>query len=140
MARYLLVQVDRNETADRLREKLDAVPGLLTIAIFGKPTQFCDCIVPTEQSRRGRKYGWWCCPTCSKPKVDAHQTGLTNLLDNPELPVQYRMVSLNIREPFSTPEEHYGAKVIATKIQMIKDNWAKVQRRAKRVRRPRARR
>jgi hypothetical protein len=56
------------------------------------------------------------------------------------MPAQYTMVMLHIREPFSTPEEHYGERAIETKIQMIKDNWAKLQRKAKRVRRPRARR
>jgi hypothetical protein len=140
MARYVLVEVDENDRADRLREKLDGVPGLRVIAMFGKPTKFCECDPMSDRSKRGKTYGWWCCPNCSMPKTDAMQSGLTNLLDQPGLPSQYRMVSLNIREPFSTPAEHYGQNVIDIKIQQIRDNWVKVQRRMKRVRRPRARR
>jgi hypothetical protein len=139
MARYLLVQVDDNDRAEALRLKLDAVHGIKTIAVFGKPTQFCECEVPAKRTIRGKKYGWWCCPKCSKPKADAIQPTMRNILDRPDMPAQYTMVMLHIREPFSTPEEHYGARVVETKIQQIKENWAKVLRRRKRTRRPRAR-
>lgn len=140
MARYLLVQVDQNDRAEALRLKLDAIPGIETIAVFGKPTQFCECEYPGERSIRGRKFGWWCCSNCSKPHRDSIQPTIRNILDRPDLPAQYNMVMLHIREPFSTPEEHYGERTIEIKIQQIKDNWAKLQRRTKRARRPRARR
>ena len=140
MARYVLIQIDENDRVVRLIAKLSGIPGLQVIGLFGKPTQFCECEVLSDRSVRGKKYGWWVCPNCKKPKTDAMQSGLTNLMDQPDLPTQYRMVSLNVREPFSRPAEHYGQKVIDIKIQQIKDNWVKAQRRLKRVRRPRARR
>ena len=140
MARYVLVEVDENDRADHLREKLDGVPGLRVIALFGKPTKFCECQEDSGRSKLGRKFGWWCCPECGHPKPNAKHYGVRNLLDQVDLPVQYRMVYLGITEPFCTPAEQYGQKVIDIKVRMIAENWAKVQRRMKRVRRPRARR
>jgi hypothetical protein len=138
MARYLLVQVDKNDTADRLRERLDVVGGLKVIAMFGKPNRFCACEVDTGRSLRGPRFGWRICPNCSAPKEDAMQSALINLLDEPDTPAKFRNVFLTIREPYASPAEHYGQKVIDITKEQIQQSWAKIQRRKKR--RPRARR
>lgn len=138
MARYLLVQVDENDRAERLRVKLNAVEGLLTIGMFAKPTLFCECEQDSGRSERYYKFGWWLCPQCRRPKKDTKQYGLVNLLDQPQPPVEYWNINLTIREPYQSPYERTGRKVILKKLEMIAENWKKIQRRKKR--RPRARR
>lgn len=132
MARYLLVEVDENERAARLREKLDGVEGLVVIGVFGKPTKFCECEVDSGRSILGKKFGWWVCPTCRHPKFDALHNCVKNLLDMPDLPTEFRTVYLGIREPFRSPVERTGLKIIRIKMRMIDENWAKLQRRKKR--------
>ena len=138
MARYLLVQVDRNDTADRLREKLDAVTGLKVIAMFGKPTRFCSCIEPLDRSLRGPRFGWYICPNCSAPKEDALHSSLINLLEAQETPAKYRNVFLTIREPYMSAMERTGPTAIAAFLREQAISTAKNLRRKKR--RPRARR
>jgi hypothetical protein len=137
MARYLLVQVDRNDTADRLRDRLDAVAGLKVIGMFAKPTQFCECEEDTGRSVRGSRFGWSLCPNCKKPKTDALQSSLPNL-DEQGIPAQYQNIFLTIREPYLHPMKRTGPVAIATRLQQITITAAKNARRQKR--RPRARR
>lgn len=90
MARYLLVEVDSNATADRMRAQLDnagEAKGIRVVGMFTKATQLCECAEPVRSTIgntivdvRGAKRGWLICPRCAKPRSGAQQT-LWNLLD-----------------------------------------------------------
>lgn len=137
MARYLLVQVDENDKADRLREKLDAVHGLTVVGMFAKPTMFCECEVKSDYSVRGKAKGWWVCPECRKPKEDALQSALPNLMEGVDTPAKFQNSFLTIREPYLHPLERSGPTAIANALMEQVTNKAKHARR--RARRSRAR-
>lgn len=146
MARYVLVEVDENDRADRLIEKLEAVPGLRVVGLFGKPTQFCECEGPWEQSKRGKKYGWYVCPACGFPRKYGPHQRPKNLLWS-AVPETMQNIQVSIREPYETPLEAHGqdkidqeVRSIARTRQVIADYWAKQSKRSRRVRRLRARR
>lgn len=90
MARYLLIEVDSNATADRMRAQLDNAgesKGIRVVGMFTKATKLCECKVEavhpihkTVISIRGSKFGWLLCPNCRLPK-DGHSQTLYNLLD-----------------------------------------------------------
>jgi hypothetical protein len=97
MGRYLLVEIDRNDTAERLRAQIDnAGKGMRVVGMFSKAATLCDCEVPSEQSIRGAKLGWRICPECRKAKTAGAQT-LYNMLDDPETPTKYRELWIGVR-------------------------------------------
>lgn len=90
MARYLLIEIDSNTTADRMRAQLDNAgesKGIRVVGMFTRATQLCECTTPalhrihkTPISIQGAKFRWLLCPNCRKPKSGISQT-LYNLLD-----------------------------------------------------------
>jgi hypothetical protein len=97
MARYLLIEVDNNDSADRMRELIDnADKPMRVVAMFAKPGALCECEVRSEKSVRGAKFGWWLCPECRRPKSGGNQT-LRNLLDDEGTPAKYREIFLCVR-------------------------------------------
>jgi len=119
MARYLLVEVDENDRALNLMEKLNGVTGLRVIGLWFKPTQFCECDGPWETSIRGKKYGVFMCPACMKPRpLGPHQRPM-NLLE-PGVPETLQNVFLSIREPYQTAHEMHGAEKINKTILAIR--------------------
>lgn len=89
MARYMLIEVDSNATADRLRAQIDnagEAKGMRVVGMFTRALQACECAEPARNNRnaivdtRGAKMGWMICPNCGKPRNGAHQT-LWNILD-----------------------------------------------------------
>lgn len=127
MARYLLVQVDSNKRASALKEKLDSAGGVETIAIFAKPTEFCQC-GSVGNSIRGRKYGWRMCAQCKLPKRTMHY--LRNLMDDISLPAKFQDVFLSIEEPYAPPLEKYGPSMIQKAMVNIAFTRAKLSRSA----------
>jgi hypothetical protein len=91
MARYLLIEVDSNATADRMRAQIDnagEAKGIRVVGMFTRSTQLCDCVEPVRHQLnkspidvRGSKFGWLLCPRCLKPRSTVSQT-LYNLLDD----------------------------------------------------------
>lgn len=92
MARYLLIEVDSNATAERLRAQIDAASeakGMRVVGMFTRATQLCECDPSTYQRSignsivtvRGAKFGWHLCPECLKPRPGSHHN-LYNLLDD----------------------------------------------------------
>lgn len=133
MARYLLVQVDDNDRAEKLRQKLDPVAGIRVVGMFARPTKFCDCktesaIGINARSVQGAKYGWRLHEECRRPKRLFHQ--LKNLLDPEDLnmAIQYRDLFLNIREPYAPPLEKYGADLINAQVERSEETWARLAR------------
>ncbi len=99
MARYVLVEVDNNATAERLCAQINnagEAKGMRVIALFSKATQMCDCVVPVDHSVLGSKLGWRLCPQCRKPKSGHGQT-LWNMLDDPGTPSKYKNLCLVVR-------------------------------------------
>lgn len=97
MPRYLLVEVDDNATADRLRAQIDnAGKPFRVIGMFSKATKLCDCVERSKTVVKGSKFGWWLCPECRKPKPGDGQT-LFNMLDDPETPTIYRNLWIGVR-------------------------------------------
>lgn len=90
MARYLLIEVDSNATADRLRAQIDSAgeaKGMKVVGMFTKATQLCECGEPARHPIHhtiidvmGAKFKWRICPKCGKPRNGGHQT-LWNILD-----------------------------------------------------------
>ena len=83
MTRYVLVEVDNNDSADALVTKLGKVRGMRVAGLFGVPTKYCDC--PKDdgyhQGRdivRGAKLGWWVHYKCRRARRGTHQ--LENLI------------------------------------------------------------
>lgn len=117
MARYLLVEVDSNDSADRMRELIDtANKPMRVVAMFAKPAALCECEVRLEKSVRGSKFGWWLCPECRRPKQLSPQT-LRNMLDDEGTPAKYREVFLSVRWV-----KDFGGK-IRTALSVPKDAW-----------------
>lgn len=100
MPRYLLIEVDSNASADRMRAQIDtaelAGKGMRVVAVFSKAAQVCECEVPAKHSVRGAKFGWWLCPQCRRPRSGSAQT-LTNMMDDEETPAKYREIFLSVR-------------------------------------------
>ncbi len=96
MPRYLLVEVDSNITADKLRHRLDSVEGVHTVGMFTKPSQMCSCTNSPPTSVKGAKFGWWLCTICRMPKSGGSQT-LWNVLDRKGTPTKYKCLALLVR-------------------------------------------
>ena len=100
MPRYLLIELDSNDSADRMRAQIDAAEangkGMRVIAMFSKTAKVCECEVRHDRSVRGSKLGWWLCPSCHRPKSGGPQT-LTNMLDDEGCPAKYREIFLSVR-------------------------------------------
>jgi len=100
MAKYVLLEFNNDEEADGFTGMIvgASVTGSLTIkAVFKKPTQFCECVVKSDKSVRGRKWGWWVHKECGRPKRGIWQHP-RNLLDPIDLNPKERRLYLGIVE------------------------------------------
>jgi ribosomal protein L37AE/L43A len=100
MARYLVIEFDNNDEADNFAEMTADGASMRVVAMYMKPTQFCECPNPEEKSVRGKKYGLWVCRMCNKPHKKMFQSP-KNLLVPDEKPAQRRMM-FNVVEPRGT--------------------------------------
>lgn len=95
--RYLLIEFDDNDSADRLRAQIDAANrGFRVVGMFSKASKLCECSTRSDQSVRGAKFGWRLCPECRRPKSAVSQT-LYNMLDDPNTPTKYRQIWIGVR-------------------------------------------
>jgi hypothetical protein len=98
MAKYVLVEFDRDEDADAFADTLQGPDTTVrAIGLYKKPTQFCECPNSGEKSAFGQKWGWFVHKDCGKPRKGVYQ-GPKNLLD-PNTPHGRRNPILSIREP-----------------------------------------
>jgi hypothetical protein len=99
MAMFVLLSFDTDKEAldfvDAAQtnnvESAQVLWELKPVAIYKKPTQFCDGIHPGVRRMdmaftKGKKYGWWVCAHCGKPRPNAgvsikHGNLGKNLLD-----------------------------------------------------------
>jgi hypothetical protein len=107
MAKYVLLQFDKDEDADAFVNILvqDEVsnPTKVTIRALGvykKPTQFCACpdrLDPNAKSVVGKKFGWYVHAACGKPRANGWH-GPKNLL-RPDEHHGRRRLNLMVVEP-----------------------------------------
>lgn len=103
MARYIVIEFERNETAEAFikdwQEGKEAFPSNFSriVGIFVKPGRTCNC---WDKDRinygdklkdvgisRGAKFGWWVCGRCGKPRKAGHQlVNQISAADHPEGP------------------------------------------------------
>ena len=78
MARYLLLSISDNETAENIAEYLSNGTDVVylqpsevkLLGMYAQPTMFCNNCSSGRRVRsytRGKKYGWWVCTVCKKP-------------------------------------------------------------------------
>ena len=88
-SRYVLLEFDNAEQADKLREQVDratrAGKSYRVVGYFAKPqAPYCGCGKETETRnspstlKRGKKFGWWVCTECKRPAASI--SGLVNLM------------------------------------------------------------
>lgn len=93
MARYLVLEFEDNESALKLKQKIDdaRAGGAMyrVVGLFIKPRRLCTCPRPQgtryklPMHERGLKFGWWVCPDCNRPRMGSHQ--LVNQLKGDDL-------------------------------------------------------
>jgi hypothetical protein len=105
MAKYVLLQFDNDDDAAGFmtafeNQPVDGDASVKIVAVYKKPTIFCDCEPRTEKSQRGAKWGWWLCTNkgCGKPKRGAFQQP-KNLIEPEGTRTEHRRIFINIREP-----------------------------------------
>jgi hypothetical protein len=98
MAKYLLLEFDRDEDAEAFASTLEADNTTIhAVGMYKKPTLFCDCTDSGEKSVFGSKWGWFVHKVCGRPRRSVWQ-GPKNLL-KPNEDHGKRPVIVSIREP-----------------------------------------
>jgi hypothetical protein len=86
ITRYLLIEVDSKDTAERLRAQIDKATasnkGLRLAGLFISPDTHCTCPRDEVYYRngivRGSRLGWWIHRNCRKARLGSHS--LINLI------------------------------------------------------------
>lgn len=141
MARYIVLRVEENETADKLLEKLRAVPAIAVLGLFASATKFCPGKTECGQDRRlvqSKKTGLTHCSVCRKPVSTIFQTP-KNLLLPEDLHPRFIDMWLKVMEPYGPPEEVYGKKQMEAKAQSVMEARDKVRKGRRRRERKAAR-
>lgn len=81
MSKYLLIEFDDDAQADALRAQIDAATAkgkkFRVVGLFARPRRWCSCYVVKTNMRdrlvRGKKFGWWTCVECKRPRLGDHQ-------------------------------------------------------------------
>lgn len=131
MGRYVLLEFDDNVAADKFVESLqmaqegtdggvdrDFEAGMIAAAhstvtaVFSKPGGLCKCEAQTKDSVRGKKFGWWVCPDCKRPKPRMGQV-LPNMLDPEGVPTRNKEMNLSVKWLFDE-----NGKVVTARTKM----------------------
>lgn len=116
MARYMMLRVENNETAEKLMTKFEPVESVKVVGLFVAPTKFCEGKCDNKgKSIRSKKWGTRHCPVCKLPKQNVMQQP-RNLLQDMDLHPRFTDMFLSVWEPFTNdPEGKYGADAIERK-------------------------
>lgn len=79
--RYLVLRMDSREAAQALMNNPAVAPWVELVGEFAFPTDFCECETPTRNAR-SKKFGWWICVDCKKPRLSMPQSPNNLLPDN----------------------------------------------------------
>jgi len=119
MARYLLLEFDDDEPAEKLLGQINdaAARGrpYRVIGMYRRPSVFCKCGNPSGKQVRGARFGWWVCVDCHKVISGNHQI-LGNMLDDPDTPLRYKTLFLSV-----CPQIIDG--IVSTRRSLTRDQW-----------------
>ena len=81
MSKYVLVEFEDNEAADKLvaqiTKRADDGATFRIAGVYQRPNAWCGCPFQiageTRPVARGKKFGWWICQWCKKPRPGTHQ-------------------------------------------------------------------
>lgn len=112
MARYIVLRVESDKTAQRLLDRFGVVPAIRVVGLFASPTKFCDGTCDNGgKSIRSQKWGLWFCPVCKLPKKTMQSP--RNLLNEPGLHPRFADFFMSVWEPYmGRPREKYGDEAI----------------------------
>lgn len=136
MARYIVVRVESNETADKLLERFAPVPAIQVLGVFASGTKFCEGKCEDRRLIRSKKWGTTHCSVCRLPVTSISQQP-RNLLRDPELHPRFNDLWLTVWEPFEPPEKKYGEDSIERKKLQARGAKEKIARHKQRNRRRR---
>ena len=140
MARYIVVRVESNKSADKLLEKFKAVPAIQLVGLFVSPTKFCPGKEVCGQDRRlvrSKRWGTTHCRVCKLPISTLDQSP-RNLLDDEDLHPRFTTFRITAREPWGTPAKVHGVESIERKQAQVALGAARLRRHKQRKRRRRA--
>lgn len=140
MARYIVLRVESNQTAETLLERFAVVPAIRVVGLFASPTTFCEGSCPNEgKSVRSTKWGLWFCPICKKPKSSTMQAP-RNLLMEEGLHPKFADFFISVWEPFmGRPREKYGDEAIDNTRAQVERAEERISRSKRRQRRKKGR-
>lgn len=130
MARYIVLRVEKNETADALLKKFENVPAIQTLGVFASGTSFCGGKSVCGEDRRlirSKKYGTTHCSVCRKPVSSISQQP-RNLMLAEDLHPRFVDLRLSVWEPYSPPEEKYGQDSIDRKTKQVELGKNRIKR------------
>jgi hypothetical protein len=92
--RYLVIEFDDDQDADKLRAQIDEATkkgrSYRAVGLFARPGKVCICSnIAAERGRsrdnviRGAKFGWWLCTKCHRPRLGNHE--LKNLIPQTDI-------------------------------------------------------
>lgn len=134
MARYIVIRVESNDTADKLLERFRAVPAIQVIGLFASPTKFCPgkSVCGADRTlRRSVRWGTLHCTVC-KLAVSSNSQSPRNLLLDEDLHPRFVDFRITVWEPYADPVKKYGAEVIERKKLQVAHAAERVRRHKRR--------
>lgn len=134
MARYIVVRVESNDTADKLLKKFKAVPAIQVVGLFVSPTKFCPGKTVCGSDRllkRSIRWGTLHCRVCKLPVSSLPQSPRNLLLDE-DLHPRFIDFRISVWEPYAEPVKKYGAEAIQRKTAQMTDAAERIRRHKRR--------
>ncbi len=113
MARYIVIRVESNATAETLLERFASVSAINVVGLFASPTTFCEGVCSSNRRViRSKKYGLSHCSECRLP-ISTLPHHPRNLLNHIDLHPRFSDMHLSVWEPFKgDPKGKYGANIV----------------------------
>lgn len=77
MSQFILVEFDDDDKAETFRAKLKDKVGIRLAGVYQIPRSWCTCPFQIKGENRpvsrGKRFGWWVCGWCKKPRPGTHQ-------------------------------------------------------------------
>ena len=142
MARYIVIRVESNESAQRLLERFAVVPAIRVVGLFASPNKFCDGKCEREKNDlgvrktvRSKKWGLTFCPECKLPLASVMQRP-RNLLQDVDLHPRFADMFISVWEPFTNePAKKYGQAAIDNTKAQVERAGERISRSKRRTRR-----
>jgi hypothetical protein len=137
MARYIVLRVESNKTAETLLERFAPVKAINVVGLFVAVTEEKRCKCPTPPTRiiRSTRWGTTHCPECKLPYTSVRQHP-RNLLNDEDLHPRFNDLDISVWEPFfGDPVKKYGAELIQRKKDQVAAGAVRLKRHKARKRR-----